>query len=154
MTAPPFEIRTARSADARALSGLLDELGFPASPEVVAARLAALDRSGEAVLVCARGDDVLGVATLHVTRVLHRPTPVGRVTALVVAAHARKQGIGRALIAAAETHLAQQGCALIEVTSNQRLEAAHTFYEHLGYDRTSFRFRKTLPATPDPADPR
>jgi GNAT superfamily N-acetyltransferase len=74
--------------------------------------------------------------------VLHRAGPVGRVTALVVEASSRGCGIGRALMEAAERWTAEQGCVLIEVTSNQRRVDAHRFYEKLGYERTSFRFSR------------
>jgi predicted N-acetyltransferase YhbS len=141
-----FEIRTATPDDAPALSGLLDELGFPAAADVVAFRLRALDMAGETTLVITRGGGVMGFVTLHVTPVLHRPTPVGRMTALVVKHDARGQGLGRALVAAAEQRLAAAGCGLVEVTSNQALAGAHAFYERLGYAKTSHRFGKTLPA--------
>ena len=76
--------------------------------------------------------------------VLHRPMPVGRITALVVDDSARGQGLGRALVAAAEAALAGSGCGILEITSNMRFAEAHAFYEHLGYERTSVRFAKVL----------
>ena len=139
-----FEIRAAKPEDAAALVELLQELGFPTAVVVVAQRLTALADSGEKVLVGTRCAEVLGFVTLHVTPVLHRAAPVGRITALVVASRARKQGLGRALVATAEQHLAGAGCGLMEVTSNQKLVEAHTFYQQLGYAMTSFRFGKTL----------
>lgn len=151
----PFQVRAARPEDAAALAGLLDELGFPAAAEVVVQRLAALERSGEATLVglddggATAGGGVQGFVTVHVTPVLHRPTPVGRMTALVVTSRARRRGLGRALVAAAEAYLAEAGCALVEVTSNRDLAGAHAFYGRLGYALTSYRFRKALTPTPD-----
>ena len=143
--AAPFEIRAARPEDAPALADLLSELGFPAAVDVVARRLDSYTRAGETAIVGGWGAEVLGLATLHMTPVLHRPTPVGRMTALVVAGRARGQGLGRALVAAAERHLAGAGCALIEVTSSLELVGAHAFYARLGYEVTSLRFRKVLP---------
>src|SRR5262245_20806795 len=141
---PALEIRNARPDDALALAALLAELGFPAPAAAVAERLDALLGAGEAVLVAALDDEVLGLLTAHVTPVLHRPTPVGRLTALVVTARARGRGVGRALVGAAERVLAARGCALVEVTSNRRLADAHAFYERLGYEATSLRFKKAL----------
>ncbi len=100
--------------------------------------------AAEVVLVAVRAGALLGVVTAHVTPVLHRPEPVGRLTALVVAEAARRRGVGRALVEAAEELVAARGCGLIEVTSNRRLVDAHAFYERLGYEATSLRFKKTL----------
>lgn len=151
----PLAIRDARADDAAALAALLGELGFPAPAAAIAERLDAMLGAAETVLVAARDGEPLGLVTVHVTRVLHRPTPVGRITALVVTERARGQGIGRALVAAAERVVATRGCELVEVTSNLRLTGAHAFYERLGYEATSLRFKKPLaPAGPAAADAR
>jgi ribosomal protein S18 acetylase RimI-like enzyme len=137
-------IRDARADDAPALAELLAELGFPAPAEAVETRLEAMLKAGEVVLVATQDEGVLGLVTVHITPVLHRPTSVGRLTALVVTDHARGQGVGRALVESAERLLASRGCGLVEVTSNRRLTDAHAFYERLGYESTSLRFKKPL----------
>ena len=139
-------IRSALPDDAPALSVLLAQLGYPTAPELVLQRLHSLTAAGETVLVAERDGNVLGLLTVHVTPVLHRPTPVGRLTALVVADRARGQGVGRALVRHAEELLAEHGCALVEVTSNRKRAEAHAFYEHLDYELTSYRFKKSLSA--------
>jgi ribosomal protein S18 acetylase RimI-like enzyme len=139
------EIRIARPEDAPALADLIAELGYAATHQLVAERLRRLEQSGETVLVLALDGDVVGFVTLHVTPVLHRPTAVGRMTALIIAGRARGHGLGRELVAAAEQHLAQAGCALVEVTSNNKRTDAHAFYQRLGYTETSRRFYRELP---------
>ncbi|MCY7380528.1 MAG: hypothetical protein LH467_14465 [Gemmatimonadaceae bacterium] len=49
-----------------------------------------------------------------------------------------------ALVAAAEAAALRDGCGLLEVTRNMRRAEAHVFYEKLGFDRSSYRFVKTL----------
>jgi GNAT superfamily N-acetyltransferase len=104
-----------------------------------------MQNSGELILVADYQGTLLGVLTVHVTPVLHRPTPVGRLTALVVTEQARRQGIGRSLVEAAEQAVLDRGCELIEVTTNRKRTDAHAFYERLGYEITSFRMKKLLP---------
>ena len=53
-------------------------------------------------------------------------------------------GIGAELVRAAEAALEAQGCYMVEVTSHNRREAAHRFYEKLGYEKTSVRLAKML----------
>lgn len=137
-------LRHATLHDADELARLLTELGHHTTGDDVRARWPAFTAAGNATLTAATDSRLLGLATLHVMHVLHRPAPVGRITALVVDSTARGTGLGRALVAAAEQHFRALGCGLCEVTSNERLVAAHAFYEHLGFARTSLRFGKPL----------
>src|SRR5262245_39558792 len=138
-------IRAATAGDAAEVARLLTVLGHPTAPDVIATRWKEWRAADNSALVAARVDGTLvGVATLHRMTVLHRPKPVGRITALVVDSSSRGQGIGRALVAAAEAELAHSGCGLLEITSNLRLGDAHAFYERLGYEQTSLRFAKVL----------
>ena len=141
----PLSIRTAVRTDVREIARLLTELGHPTDTQAADALWDAWSASGSSAIVAAAPDGTLaGVATLHRMVVLHRSKPVGRITALVVDAAVRGEGIGRKLVAAAEDSLARDGCGLLEITSNFRLVEAHAFYEHIGYERTSIRLAKTL----------
>lgn len=137
-------VRQATPLDSGAIAALTTELGFAATADEIAARLPRLRDAGELPFVADDAGDVVGCLTWHVTPVLHRPAPVGRITMLIVTARARGRGAGAALVAAAEARLVQRGCGTIEVTSNRKLVDAHRFYEHLGYERTSHRFVKIL----------
>ena len=148
-TSGPIAVRDVIVADAPEVARLLEVLGYRWKVADVSARVSAFLASGERGLVASRSaagtaGPLLGIATLHITPVLHRAGPVGRLTALVVDESARGQGVGRKLVSAAEVFFAGRGCVLIEVTSNNRLTAAHAFYERLGYTATSLRFRKPL----------
>ncbi len=138
-----LNIRDLQQADLAQVIPLLEELGYPVSEEALDERFKFFSSKGESALIAARNERIIGLLTLHVTHVLHRPGSVGRVTTLVVARDAHGHGIGRALMDEAERRLWREGCVLIEVTSNMKRPDAHAFYEKLGYERTSFRFAKT-----------
>ena len=131
-------------ADATSHPPFVYELGYQAAPDDVAGRLQRLARGGEPVLLARQGEETLGCLTWHVTPNIHRPWPIGRITMMVVTGRARRRGIGRALVQAVEERMIQRGCGLIEVTSNVKLRAAHTFYRKLGFERTSQRFAKSI----------
>lgn len=141
---PPLRIRTADAVDGEALAPLLADLGFEAGADALADRIGGLSRMGEPVLVAKIGDALAGCITWHVTNMLHRPHPVGRITLLIVAPGMRRKGVGRALVEAAEARLTARGCGLVEVTSNDKRRAAHAFYRRLGYEQTSRRFAKPI----------
>jgi ribosomal protein S18 acetylase RimI-like enzyme len=140
---PGLVLRDARPGDAEAIAALIAALGYEAKTADIGRRLAALGKTGQQAVVAEKGN-VLGVLTTSMMIVLHRPKPVGRISMLVVAEDARGAGIGAALVAEAEKRLAAKGCGLVEVTSNRRRLPAHAFYERLGYERTSYRFAKSL----------
>jgi len=140
---PKLTIRDARPKDAEAMAALIVALGYEVAAAEIRARLAALRKAGLHALVAEKGR-LTGVLTTAITRVLHRPRPVGRISMLVVGVKARGAGISTALDAEAEKRLAAAGCGLVEVTSNRKRLRAHSFYEKLGYERTSYRFFKPL----------
>jgi ribosomal protein S18 acetylase RimI-like enzyme len=140
---PKLVIRDARPKDAGAIAALITALGYEVDAASVRRRTGALAKAGGAILVADRGG-VVGVLTTSRTEVLHRPKPVGRISLLAVEEESRGAGIGAALVAGAEARLAEQGCGMIEVTSNVKRLRAHAFYRKLGYERTSYRFGKPL----------
>lgn len=139
----PLKIREAAPRDAQALAALISALGYEVDAVDIRRRIGALRKAGQPVLV-AEADALVGVVTWHVTPVLHRPGPVGRITLLAVDEQQRGKGVGSALVDAVETRVAEAGCVMVEVTSNVKRLRAHQFYERLGYERTSYRFAKPL----------
>jgi GNAT superfamily N-acetyltransferase len=141
---PAPKIRDAKPKDAEELAALIKLLDHKVDAKGVRKRINTLAKSGLAPLVATLNKRVVGLAGIHRMITIHRDEAVGRVTILVVAENARKQGIGRMLMHAAEEQLRKLGCAMVEVTSNDRLPKAHAFYRHMGYERTSMRFVKKL----------
>ena len=56
----------------------------------------------------------------------------------------RGQGIGALLMADAERRAKNAGCTLCQLLSNRERDAAHRFYNRLGYEPTHFGFKKRL----------
>lgn len=138
------EIRDANDGDCERLVELIIQLGHPITLEHVRANLLALQNLRLDPLVAEIDGKVIGLCVPSVMHTLHRETPVGRVSTMVVDAALRGAGIGALLVAEAERRLATKGCTLIEVTSNNSRDLAHKFYEKLGYRYTSKRFAKLL----------
>lgn len=141
---PKPEIREARTADAARLAELICELGHDIDTKQVRKNLAALIKMAESPLVATLAGKIVGLCGIGKRVVISRPAPLGRITSLIVTREAQGQGIGRMLVEAAEAWMRKQGCALVEVTSNDSRAEAHAFYRHLGFERTSIRFAKTL----------
>lgn len=141
MGASGLLIRPARPDDSAAIAVLVDQLGHPGSSAAdIAARLPLIEVAGMDALVAELDGRVVGCLTTSVMPVLHRAQPVGRISMLVVEEGLRGKGIGVALLRAGEKALAARGCAMIEVTSNNKRKDAHRFYEREGYEATSLRF--------------
>jgi len=141
---PKPKVRDAKPGDAGALVGLIRLLDHDVDEKGVRKRVAKLAKDDLAPLVAVLDKKVVGLCGIDRMVAVHRDSPVGRIAILAVAEKARKQGIGRLLTEAAEERLRKLGCGMVEVTSNDRLAAAHAFYRHMGYERTSIRFMKKL----------
>lgn len=152
-----YYIRVATLDDSHQIAILMTALGHPSTNDQVRQNWRDFTTSGSIAYVAESrngaagsktgsetGSAIVGVITVNRMTVLHRPTPVGRITALYVADDFRNQGIGRELVARAETDLKKLGCGIVEITSNFKLTKAHAFYEQLGYTQTSVRLVKTI----------
>jgi GNAT superfamily N-acetyltransferase len=140
-------IREAQGADAEAVAALLAELGYPNAPDRVAERIERF--AGEPAsrfLVADGGNHLLGFASATIMPLAHEAGSWCRLSALIVAQSRRRSGVGRALVETVETWAGVEGCRYVEVTSGERpeREAAHRFYERLGYEPTSKRYLKEL----------
>ncbi|MDT4833675.1 Aminoalkylphosphonate N-acetyltransferase [compost metagenome] len=129
-------LRAACSGDAQALSALLQQLApDEARPD---AKLLALRLNEPAVncvvLVAERDGKLLGTCTLHlIEHLAHNFARSGVVEDAVVDADARGLGIGRALIDKAVERARAWGCYKLALSSSQSREAAHRFYQQLGF---------------------
>lgn len=86
------------------------------------------------IVLAVRDDQALGVIAAEHRLVLESGEFI-EIMALVVAAQARKQGVGGLLLDAAEAWARSQGVAVIRVRSNVTRVESHPFYESHGYAR-------------------
>jgi predicted N-acetyltransferase YhbS len=138
------KLRDAKPSDAPRIVQLITELGHEIDEKHVRKNLKALGKTDELPVVATLDKQVIGLVGLHRMVTVHRPAPVGRIPVLIVTKEAQGLGLGRMLVEEVERRLKKAGCQIVEVTSNDRRGAAHAFYRHLGYERTSIRFFKKL----------
>jgi GNAT superfamily N-acetyltransferase len=127
--------RAARASDAAEIARLAGELGYPVDADSMAGRLDALLGCPRQ---CVRVIDGEGRLAGWIAAERRLSLEVGErveITGLVVDGTARRGGVGRALVGAAETWAAEQGVEVVFVRSNVQRQASHPFYEGLGYAR-------------------
>jgi GNAT superfamily N-acetyltransferase len=137
-------IRDARAGDAAAIAGLLTQLGYPTDADTVEERLDRLGVVGDRVVVAELEGEVVGLAHLQVTPAIELDRPVAKVGALVVDQARRGHGIGRALVEAMEAEARGRGCGVLFLTTSERRDDAHAFYERVGLEQTGRRYSRTL----------
>jgi|KBSMisStaDraftv2_1062788.scaffolds.fasta_scaffold807117_2 GNAT superfamily N-acetyltransferase len=140
-------IRSATLADADAIARLMSELGYPTSARQMERRLASiLADTSYRTFVASDGHAIVGVVGTRVGPMYEIDDPYGQIMAMVVASTHRRQGVGVRLVQAAESHFVERGAAVAIVTSANRRDDAHAFYERRGYTFDGRRYKKALPS--------
>jgi ribosomal protein S18 acetylase RimI-like enzyme len=140
-------IRRMLPADVAAVAGLTVQLGYPSSEADIKRRYELIkDRWDTRLLVAQHAEHaVVGWVHVQVTYLLESD-PRAEIWGLVVAEGARKTGVGRRLMEAAEEWAVHLGVDVMVVRSNYMRLEAQAFYERLGYTltKTQNSFRKAL----------
>jgi GNAT superfamily N-acetyltransferase len=135
------KVRPFAPADAEAVSGLLDQLGY----QVPAAQVEKhAGRDGGALLVAEQDGRVVGVLAAHTRWHLHRDGIVTSIDSLVVDREIRSRGVGAALLAAVCDNARLAGARVVDLHSNRSRLDARRFYERHGFEVTSNYFVKEL----------
>ena len=140
-------LRLLRSTDADAISKLLPELGYAASAEQVVRRLAALrEWPDQEAFVAEIDGHVVGLCHVQGVRMLNSEG-YAEIQALVVSTSLQGQGLGKKLVAHACEWAFARGYERVRLRSNVVREAAHAFYEHLGFEKAkaSYAFELRRP---------
>jgi len=139
-------IREACSDDAEAIARLVRILGYELGPACVTERMAVYQSEFSRVFIAANPIDLIGFLSFHAIPLFHEVGMLGRITAMAVAPHHQREGVGSSLVHAAENFAVTVGCARMEVTSGDKREQdAHRFYIAQGYHSDCRRFLKHLP---------
>lgn len=140
--------RPACSADASELVGLVEELGYPATPEALARRLTqVLGAPGHVVFVAQDADSGAILGWIHAQESLSLAAdPIALVSGLVVDAEVRGRGLGRGLVRAVEGWARTRGLRSLRLRARRKRRGAHAFYRRLGFElaKEQLQFRKEL----------
>ena len=143
----PIAVRPATLADSPCLAMLCGQLGYPVSPQQIRQRLAAILNDPERAVFVAESSnsEVIGWVQVSIVRLLMADTHV-EVDGLVVDESHRRAGVGRALMACAESWACEHDLKDVCLHSNIIRQDAHCFYQRLGYTsvKTQLNFRKRL----------
>jgi GNAT superfamily N-acetyltransferase len=146
---PLVNIRAASTTDAPAVVALVGELGYSATAEEMRVRLDIASSDPQHAVFVAESQCILG--WIQVAESLSLESGVYcEIRGLVVAKSHRGVGIGRKLVAAAESWAASRRCSRIRVRTNVTRDDAQAFYAKLGYSvsKTQRVFDKSLPMAP------
>jgi GNAT superfamily N-acetyltransferase len=142
-----FKIRPASPNDARAISELSRDLGYPGTVKAFRERLRSLLGRDDQCVVVAEAPDGSVCGWLQV----HRSVALGtglrvEIIGLIVADSMRRKGVGRLLVAQAEAWASETADGTIVVRSNQSRLESHAFYPSLGYQpsKTQVVYRKRV----------
>ncbi|MFD8142339.1 GNAT family N-acetyltransferase [Streptomyces sp. NPDC059708] len=149
---PEPVVRPATEADLPAIVAMLadDPLGATReSPDDLAPYTAALKRLTEDpnqhVMVAVRGDRVVGTLQLTIVPGLSRRGSTRSIIEGVrVHADERGGGLGTRFIEWAVARSREEGCRLVQLTSDVSRTDAHRFYERLGFTASHVGFKLQL----------
>jgi len=83
-------------------------------------------------------------ALIIIEKLAHHGRPAGIVEDVVVEESRRGEGIGELMMRTAMSHCRERGCYKMALSSNLKREAAHAFYERLGFERHGYSFQIKL----------
>ena len=87
---------------------------------------------------------VVGLVTMATALAIGHPAGYTKINGLGVLPEYRNMGIGRKLLEQAEQEAVRNGTRYLGLASGLTRENAHKFYEHMGYRKTSYWFRKRV----------
>ena len=140
-------IRDANSDDIEEITSLMTDLGYPATVAEMQNRLKDIfAHTDYRTIVAISGTEMIGMAGFAKGLYYEKNGNYLRILAFVVKQEHRNRGIGELLISASEDWAKEQGLKTVLISSGNRDErnAAHAFYQKMGYAIKSSGFVKEL----------
>ncbi|MFU2318460.1 GNAT family N-acetyltransferase [Rahnella sp. PCH160] len=138
-------IRNGVVDDAQILAGLLGDLDYPNTTEVIAERVAGMAANPDSRLLVAESEGrAVGFISLHFIPQIALAGDFCRISYLCVSSESRGEGIGQKLLDEAERLAADRGCDRMEVHSHTRRVRAHVFYARAEYEESPKYLMKKL----------
>lgn len=141
-----LEIRTAQLADLPAIVALLadDDLGHSrevSSDEVASEYLNAFreienDTNNEIIVGVCEAQIMAALQLMYIPSLTLKGTKRAQIEGVRVSSRVRGRGFGRQLIEYALARAKQQGCKLVQLTTNKARTDAIRFYESIGFEST------------------
>jgi GNAT superfamily N-acetyltransferase len=141
-----LRIRSMAESDLEAARLLMQQLGYDLEPAEIRYRfLSVMSADNHALLVGELEGRLVGLIHVYARPALDKP-PEAVVQALVVASDGRRGGIGKAMMASAESWAHARGFHSVALASHIARDDAHAFYKALGYQivATSHLLRKEI----------
>ena len=134
MMASDSRIGAATTGDAAEIARLVCELGYEANAATIAGRLDRLMADPAHGIFVARASDTALAGWIDVEHRCNLESGSrAEIVGLIVDPHARRSGVGGALVCAAESWASARGLGTICVRSNVVRSASHQFYTDCGY---------------------
>lgn len=150
-----LEFREAREDDLAAIVAMLEDDGLGrgrerlsgegVDPVYTQALREIHAQPGNHIIVVERDGELIGTYQLTVIAGLSRcGARRAQIEAVRVRAGLRGRGIGEAMLRHAIAQARQEGCTLVQLSSDRRRGRAHLFYERLGFVATHIGFKLEL----------
>ncbi len=140
-------VRPMIARDSRDVACLSDQLGYPSSASDIDKRIGTMNQGTHfgAFVAVATDGGIAGWIHVFGVRFLQEDG-FAEISGLVVDANSRGQGVGKALLAAAEKWARENGYTGIYVRANTKRSQAPPFYEEMGYNilKTQYVFHKGI----------
>jgi len=128
-------VRPMTARDSGDVASLSDQLGYPSSASDIEIRLGTMTQGAHfgAFVAEATNGGIAGWIHVFAVQFLQEDA-FAEISGLVVDANSRGQGVGIALLAAAEKWARENGYTGIYVRANTKRSQAPPFYESMGYN--------------------